>query len=93
MCVYISQKYFKIPTTVRGQLNYIILLKVRGEKDLRLILKDNDIGLNIDTFEEIYKDAVKDELNFLKIDCSNRDDNKILSKNFTDFYKISDLIK
>ena len=92
-CIYIAQKYFKINTTIRGQLNYIILLKIRGSKDLNLILRDNDIGIDIEDFKDIYKDATTDDLNFLKIDCSTRDDNKVLSKNFTDYYDIAELIE
>jgi hypothetical protein len=91
-CMYLSQNYFSIPKVVRGQLTYIILLKIRSQKDLRLILSDCNIGIPIDEFEEIFKDAIRDDLSFLKIDIANRDDNKVLSKGFTKFYEIEDLL-
>jgi len=93
-CIYISQKYFSIPQIVRGQLNYIILLKIRGNIDLSNILRDINIGLPLSDFKMIYKDALDgDEKNFLKIDVAQKDDNKILSKNFDKFYNIQHLLE
>jgi hypothetical protein len=87
-CIYISQRYFGIPTTVRGQLNYMVLLKIRGFRDLKLILKDANLGIEVDELEAIYKDATKTDLDFLKISCVEKDDNKLLSKNFNEFYTL-----
>ena len=47
-CIYISQRYFGIPQIVRGQLNYMILLKVRGFRDLKLILRDANLGIEVE---------------------------------------------
>jgi hypothetical protein len=91
-CMYLSQKYFAIPTIIREQLNYIILLKIRGDRNLKLILKDCNIGLDMDDFNEIYRDATQTEFSFLKIGIANRDDDKVLSKGFDKFYQISDLL-
>jgi hypothetical protein len=92
-CMYLSQNYFSIPKVIRGQLTYIILLKIRGNRDLKMILNDNNIGLDIDDFEDIYKDATNENLSFLKIDIANRDDNQILSKGFDNFYDISEMLQ
>ena len=87
-CIYISQRYFGIPTTVRAQLNYMILLKIRGFRDLKLILKDANLGIEVEELEAIYNDATKNNLDFLKISCVEKDDNKLLSKNFDGFYML-----
>ena len=87
-CVYLSQRYFAIPKTIRAQLNYIILLKIRGFKDLRLILNDCNLGIDINELQSIYKNATNDEMTFLKIDVMAKDENKMLSKNFTGFYSL-----
>jgi hypothetical protein len=58
-----------------------------------MILNDNNIGLEIEDFEDIYKDATNENLSFLKIDIANRDDNQILSKGFDNFYDISELLE
>ena len=88
--IYISQKYFKIPTDIRGQLNYLILLKIRGNKDISNIISDCNVGIDKERFKEIFDDATKDDMDFMKIDIQNRDDNKMLSKNFDGFYNLID---
>ena len=87
-CIYISQRYFGIPTTVRAQFNYMILLKIRGFRDLKLILKDANLGIEVEELEAIYNDATKNNLDFLKISCVEKDINKLLSKNFDGFYML-----
>ena len=37
---YLSQNYFSIPTIIRRQFNYLIILKLSGSKDLNLILRN-----------------------------------------------------
>ena len=87
-CIYISQRYFGIPQIVRGQLNYMILLKVRGFRDLKLILRDANLGIEVEELEQIYKDATSNNLDFLKISCVEKDDDKLLSKTFNELYTL-----
>lgn len=86
-CIYISQRYFAIPKTIRAQFNYLILLKIREKKDVKLILAEISTGLDMNDFMDIYNDATKEPLNFLKVDCTTSDNDKLLSKNFTQFYE------
>ena len=88
-CIYLSQKYYAIPKIIRGQLSYVILLRIREKLDFRRLLRDCGIPLEIDELESIYKDATSLEQDFLKIDLSTRDENKMLSKKFSSFYDIS----
>jgi hypothetical protein len=62
---------------------------IREKKDFRLLLSDCSLGLELDELESIYKNATKNEMDFLKIDLTTRDENRMLSKNFTEFYEIS----
>ena len=87
MC-YLSQSFFTIPTLVRGQFNYVIILKLSGKRDLNSNLTNYALGIEVDQIIDLYKNATKDKFNFLKIDIENRDDHKKFSHNFTDFYKI-----
>ncbi|MBC7475801.1 MAG: hypothetical protein H7263_16075 [Candidatus Sericytochromatia bacterium] len=89
MC-YLSQSFFAIPTLIRRQFNYLIILKLSGSRDLNLILRNYSLGLNIEDITKIYKDATKEKGNFLKIDCECRSDNKKYSKNWTSFYHVDD---
>ena len=68
----------------------LIILKLREKRDISLILSDISTGREKTEFEAIYRDATKEDMNFLKIDINNRDENKFLSKSFTGFYPISD---
>ena len=68
------------------------MVNIRGNRDLKMILNDNNIGLDIEDLNEIYNDTTNEEFSFLKLDIANRD-NKVLSKGFDKFYEISDLLE
>jgi hypothetical protein len=51
-------------------------------------LNDCNLGLQIEELQDIYKSATEDEMSFLKIDVMSKDGNKMLSKNFSQFYEI-----
>jgi hypothetical protein len=87
-CIYITQSYFDTPGFLRKQLHYLFLLKVGGIKDLRLIMSNYRLGVTLDELEKIFKDAVNEPMNFLKIDVRTSENNKKFSKNFLGFYKI-----
>jgi Poxvirus A32 protein len=88
--IYISQKYYSIPKIIRAQMNYLILLKIGENKDIKLILRDNSLDLSASELYNIYRDATSIPLSFLKIDRGANDDNRKLSKNFTEFYNLDD---
>ena len=68
------------------------MVNIRGNRDLKMILNDNNIGLDIEDLNEIYNDTTNEEFSFLKIDIANRD-NKVLSKGFVKFYDLKDLLE
>ena len=86
--VYISQDFFKIPTLVRRQFNYLMLLKLSSLRDLNLILSDFSLGVDKKLLQLLYKDATKVRGEFLKIDVDNPEMNLKFSHNWTDFYPI-----
>ena len=88
--IYMSQKYYSIPKLIRAQMNYLILLKIGENKDIKLILRDNSLDLSPSELYNIYRDATSIPLSFLKIDRGANDDNRKLSKNFTEFYNLDD---
>jgi hypothetical protein len=87
MC-YLSQKFFGINTLIRRQFNYVIILKLSGAKDMKQIIANYSLGLDPDDIVKLYKDATREKFNFLKISVDERDDNKMYSHNFTDFYTV-----
>ena len=87
--MYLSQNFFGIPTLIRRQFNYVVILKLSGAKDMKAIIQNYSLGLNADQIIKLYKDATREKFEFFKIDIDQRDDNKIYSRNFTDFYRVS----
>ena len=85
---YLSQSFYKIPSLIRLQFNYLIILKLGSKRDLSMILNDCGLGIEKDELLFIYKDAVKQPFNFLKIDIDSSNQNKKFSHNFNDFYTI-----
>jgi hypothetical protein len=68
------------------------MVNIRGNRVLKMILNDNNIGLDIEDLNEIYNDSTNKEFSFLKINIANRV-KKVLSKGFYKFYEISDLLE
>jgi hypothetical protein len=89
-CIYLSQNFFGIPTLIRRQFNYVIILKLSGAKDMKQIIQNYSLGLDANEVVKLYKDATKELFHFMKISVEERDENKRFSHNFTGFYKISD---
>ena len=66
--IYISQSYFRIPKIIRGNLSYLVLLKLSGERELRLILSEGGLGLSKDELLGLYNYAVQNKFDVLLID-------------------------
>ena len=88
MC-YLSQNFFGIPTLIRRQFNYVIILKLSGAKDMKAIISNYSLGQDADEIVKLYKDATREKFDFLKISVDERNDNKIYSHNFTGFYRVN----
>ena len=88
MC-YLSQNFYGVPPLIRRQFNYVIILKLSGSRDMKSIIQNYSLGLDPDEIVKLYKLATKEQFNFLKISVNERDDNKIYSHNFTEFYSVS----
>jgi hypothetical protein len=71
-CVYLAQSFFGLPKFIRQQSQYIVLKKIASVKDLKLIIREISIGLDIDELTKIYKDITNEnKLNFFMIDLVN----------------------
>jgi hypothetical protein len=86
--IYLSQNYFSIPTLIRRQFSYIIILKLSGAKDMKQIIANYSLGLDPNKIVKLYKHATRDKMNFFKINVESREPNEMYSHNFTGFYKV-----
>lgn len=66
--IYLSQSYFRVPKIIRQNLNYLVLLKLSGERELKLILSESGIGLDREQLLSLYNYATAEKFNALVID-------------------------
>jgi hypothetical protein len=73
-CIYLTQSYYKTPKIIRLQCNYIILKKLSSLRDLKLILSENSMDIDLKRLIEIYKYCTRDQKDFMMIDLDAPDD-------------------
>ena len=86
---YLTQSFFDSDGFIRKQMSYLLLLSIKGKTDLNNILREYG-SLQIDPTElyRIFKTATEkhgDELPFLKINCSQADNDVKFSRDYLDY--------
>ena len=69
--MYLTQSYFKVPKTIRINLNYVILKKLSSTRDLNLIMSDYNLGISREKMMEVYKYCTNKKTDFLMLDLDN----------------------
>ena len=88
--IYLSQKYFKIPTPVRGQTGYYILKKISGKGDLMRILAENSLSASKEQLLNMYKYCIAgNPASFLLIDLEAPQE-QTYRKNFLEYLNPDD---
>lgn len=85
---YLSQSYFGIPKIIRQNCTYLVLLKLSGERELKLILSEGGLGIDKDQLLRLYKEATAEKFSVLLIDYE-ADESKRYRKGFTEFMSVS----
>ena len=80
--VFISQRYFGIPTQVRINSDYYIFTRNLKGNELILVAKDYGGVLSIDNFKEMYRNTNRSGYEFFMIDLQNKDVKYRFRKNF-----------
>jgi len=65
---YLAQNYYSIPKIIRTNCNYIILKTLSGVNDLKMILREYNMGSNLDGIMNLYKFANSSFEDFFLID-------------------------
>ena len=86
--IYISQSYFRVPKIIRQNLNYLMLLKLSGERELKLILSEGGLGIDRDQLLALYEYATAEKFSVLLIDYEAPIDKKY-RKNFLEYLSIN----
>jgi hypothetical protein len=73
---FISQSFYKIPKIIRSNCNYMVILKMSGQRDINLILSEFGLGITKDQLLEIYKYATNEKFSPLIIDLESDEDQR-----------------
>lgn len=81
----IAQDYHTIPKAVRGQLDYLMIMKLGSVDDLKLIARHHT-GLNVTLAQmlQMYEIATARKFDWLRIGVQETDPNMRFRRNFTD---------
>jgi hypothetical protein len=85
--IFISQSFVNIPILLRKQMTVLMMLKMPDNKEIKRILSQYTLGLDVDELFELYKMSAEG-MNFFKIDVISSDPNHKYSLNFNNYYRI-----
>jgi ABC-type dipeptide/oligopeptide/nickel transport system ATPase component len=66
--IFISQSFFKIPKIIRNNCNYMIILKLSGNREVNVILSEFGLGVSKDELLKIYEYCTAEKFSPLVID-------------------------
>jgi len=74
--IFISQSYFKIPKIIRNNCNYMVILKLSGNREVNVILSEFGLGVTKDQLLHVYNYATAEKMSPLLIDLSAEPDKR-----------------
>lgn len=80
-CAYLSQSYYKTPKLIRQNINYLAILKLSSIRDLKRILSEYNLGVDIDQLKNYYLKATESKMSCLVVDIDAGDGERF-RKNF-----------
>jgi hypothetical protein len=87
--IYISQSYYAVPKMIRNNLTYLLIKQVSSMKNLVMISREYDLGMEKKQLTAMYNDATKEKQDFLLIDIDAPKPEKY-RKGFNDYYEIEE---
>ena len=90
--VYITQSYYAVPRMIRSNLTYLIIKQVSSMKNLTMIMREYDLGIDRTQLIDMYKQATEQKAGFLMIDLEG-DEGKKFRKDFDGYFDVEDLEK
>ena len=85
--MFLSQSYYSSPKIIRQNINYCIILKLGGSRDVNALLREVSIGLTKEKLMYMYNDATKEKFNCLIVNL-DKSGNERYRKNFLDYFMI-----
>ena len=83
--MFLSQSYNSSPKIIRQNINYLVVLKLGGTRDINSILRECSVDLTKVQLLEMYQDATRNKFDYLVINL-DKSGNERYRRNFTDYY-------
>ena len=80
-----SQKFHYIPIEIRAQFNYLLMLSIGVDNEIKKVLAQYSLGVSKEKMIKMYDIAVAPQFGFLKIDIYNHDPKLKFSRGFNNF--------
>jgi hypothetical protein len=88
-CYYLAQDYYSVPAIIRRNVNYIILFKLNGKREMDMICHDINLGnFNNKLFQRFYSECVKEPYSFMVVDKRTKNELLKFRKRFDNIPKI-----
>ena len=85
--IYITQSYYAVPKMIRNNLSYLIVKQIASMKNLTMIGREYDLGIDKKELIEMYKYATKEKSDFSLIDLEG-EPNERFRKNLNEVFDI-----
>jgi len=87
---YLAQNYYSIPKVIRANCNYMVLLRISGQREISMILKEGGLGLEKHQLLKMYSFATDTKFVPMIIDCESTDNRRKYRKGFQEFINPDD---
>ena len=87
---YLAQNYYLIPSVVRQNCSYLVLLKINGQREIKMILKSGGVGIDADQLISMYKFATQEKFIPLIINLEESIETKKFRKGFIEYLNPND---
>ena len=85
--MFLSQSYYGTPKIIRQNVNYLVVLKLGGSRDVNSILRECSIGLTKEQLLYMYNNATKKKFDVFIINL-DKSGNERYSINFLTFFQV-----
>ena len=85
--MFLSQSYYNTPKIIRQNINYCIILKLGGSRDVNSLLREVSIGLTKEQLLYMYDKATKKKFDVLIINL-DKSGNERYRHNYLDYIQI-----
>ena len=89
-CIFLAQSFYAVPKVIRLNVSYLVLLAMADKRNLNMIMATMAVHIDPMIIKKVIANATKHTLNVCLIDLYNRDLNKIMRRNFNDYYILVD---